>query len=82
VQWLVNSMKERPNSIAYFGDDTTDEDAFFELRTKGVTILVGGQRRSWARYHTAGPLAVAAVLQELVTKLERPAVVRRSRRKT
>jgi alpha,alpha-trehalase len=81
VRWLVDSMKERPNSIAYFGDDTTDEDAFFELRNKGATILVGGRRRSWARYYTAGPPAVAAVLQELVVKLEGPAVVRRSRRK-
>ena len=40
MRWLQDSMTERPDSIAYFGDDTTDEDAFFELRN-GVTILVG-----------------------------------------
>jgi trehalose-phosphatase len=78
VRWLRDSMTERPDSIAYFGDDTTDEDAFFELRSKGVTILVGPRRRSWARYRIAGPPAVAALLRGLVTKLEGRSVVRRS----
>jgi trehalose-phosphatase len=78
VRWLQDSMKERPGSIAYFGDDTTDEDAFFELRNTGVTILVGPRRRSWAHYRIAGPPAVSALLQGLVTKLEGRSVVRRS----
>lgn len=72
VRWMQNSMAQRADSIAYLGDDTTDEDAFFELRADGVTIFVGPMRRSWAQYHIAGPSAVAALLQELVTKLEVP----------
>jgi trehalose 6-phosphate phosphatase len=70
VRWLQESMMERPDSIAYFGDDTTDEDAFFELRRNGVTILVGPRRRSWAHYCVSGPPAVAALLLGLATKLE------------
>jgi trehalose-phosphatase len=82
VRWLLDSMNVRPRSITYFGDDTTDEDAFFELRRSGVTILVGQLRRSWAHYHVAGPAAVAALLQDLVTKLEGRSMPRRSLKKT
>jgi trehalose 6-phosphate phosphatase len=70
VRWLQDSMRQKPDSIAYLGDDTTDEDAFFELQSDGVTILVGPMRRSWAHYRIAGPSAVAALLQGLVTKLD------------
>jgi trehalose 6-phosphate phosphatase len=70
VRWLVSSMAKEPATIVYFGDDTTDEDAFFELRDKGVTVLVGPCRRSWARYCVAGPSAVASQLQGLAIKLE------------
>jgi alpha,alpha-trehalase len=65
VRWLLSSMPKKPLSIVYFGDDTTDEDAFFELCDKGVTVLVGPCRRSWARYFTPGPSAVAGILREL-----------------
>lgn len=70
VRWLVSSMAKEPASIVYFGDDTTDEDAFFELRDKGVTVLVGPGQRSWARYCLAGPSAVAGQLQRLARELE------------
>jgi trehalose-phosphatase len=82
VRWLRDSMTERPDSIAYFGDDTTDEDAFFELRSNGMTVLVGPRRRSWAHYRIAGPPAVAALLQGLASKLEGRSVVPRSSWKT
>ena len=70
VRWLVNSMAKEPASIVYFGDDTTDEEAFFELRDKGVSVLVGPCRRSWARYWVAGPSAVAGQLQQLAREFE------------
>jgi trehalose-phosphatase len=70
VRWLVSAMAKEPASIVYFGDDTTDEDAFFELRDKGVTVLVGPCRRSWARYCVAGPSAVAGQLQQLAIVLK------------
>ena len=41
----------------YFGDDLTDEDAFFALRDDGVTILVSEETRpSWAKYRAMGSL--------------------------
>ncbi len=35
----------------YFGDDTTDEDAFKMLRSNGIAVLVGAPKRSYARYY-------------------------------
>jgi trehalose-phosphatase len=35
----------------YVGDDVTDEDAFMVLKKKGLTILVGNQAGSKARYY-------------------------------
>lgn len=52
----------------YFGDDVTDEDAFFALRERGVTFKVGAQPRpSWARYRVASPQDVAAALSEMTS---------------
>jgi len=70
VRWLVSAIAKKPASIVYFGDDTTDEDAFFELRDRGVTVLVGPCRRSWARYCVAGPSVVAGLLRELAIRFE------------
>ncbi|MGO9604346.1 MAG: trehalose-phosphatase [Candidatus Binataceae bacterium] len=53
----------------YFGDDTTDEDAFREIRDNGVGVLVGATRPSWARYRVDGPRDVARLLQELAEGL-------------
>ncbi len=35
----------------YFGDDTTDEDAFRELKSEGITIRVGLKKSSKAEYY-------------------------------
>lgn len=62
----------------YFGDDATDEDAFAALRNCGITVLVGGRRRSLARYRIGGPAQVVAVLAGLAAAIgaerARPAV--------
>lgn len=34
----------------YIGDDVTDEDAFEELRNRGITIFVGRPKKSYAEY--------------------------------
>jgi trehalose-phosphatase len=53
----------------YFGDDLTDEDAFRELKGRGVTVLVGRQRPSAARYRVESPSEVARVLKAMAATL-------------
>jgi trehalose-phosphatase len=53
----------------YFGDDRTDEDAFAELVSRGVGVLVGAARPSLARWRVAGPADVARILSALATAL-------------
>lgn len=53
----------------YFGDDRTDEDAFAELASRGVGVLVGEARPSLARFRVASPAAVARVLTALAAAL-------------
>jgi trehalose 6-phosphate phosphatase len=54
---------------AYFGDDTTDEDALSALEGKDVGILVGAERPSHAAYRVDGPAAVLDQLYSL-TRME------------
>jgi alpha,alpha-trehalase len=53
----------------YFGDDLTDEDAFREIGDSGITILVGVERRSAARYRVENPSDVARVLRAMASAL-------------
>jgi|SRR5579875_3507106 trehalose 6-phosphate phosphatase len=58
----------RERLAVYFGDDATDEDAFFVLRDAGVTVKVSAQPRpSWARYRVASPHDVVAALSEMAS---------------
>ena len=61
---VVALKKRAPKSYvtAYFGDDTTDEDAFAALAKNDIGVLVGAERESLAKYRVDGP---AAVLREL-----------------
>ena len=55
----------------YFGDDLTDEDAFFALRENGVAVRVGVQTAaSWARYCVASPAQVVAALAEMAAVVD------------
>jgi trehalose 6-phosphate phosphatase len=59
-----------PATPIYFGDDATDEDAFFALRDDGVTVLADGENRpSWAKYRVAGPSGVVEALAEVASEL-------------
>ena len=47
-QVALGNAKIVPLSI---GDDATDEDVFFALRDKGLTIYVGEPKQSYAQYY-------------------------------
>jgi trehalose 6-phosphate phosphatase len=70
VRRLLDSMAESKPLAVYFGDDTTDEDAFFALRGLGITVRVGAPQRSWAQYRISSPNNVAGVLGDLLAVLE------------
>ena len=59
-------------ATTYLGDDLTDEDAFRALaQHRGVGVLVGEARHSFAPYRIEGPSEVAALLEELVAIVQR-----------
>ncbi|HYK64102.1 MAG TPA: trehalose-phosphatase [Patescibacteria group bacterium] len=69
----VRSFKDRlPRTFVsvYFGDDTTDEDAFGALDHDDFGVLVGAPRPSRARYRVASPHAVARELRSLASSFE------------
>jgi trehalose 6-phosphate phosphatase len=66
----VVALKKRvPASYvtAYFGDDTTDEDAFAALGQEDVGVLVAAERDSLARYRVEDPAAVLHELRSLAS---------------
>ncbi len=68
VKWLLKALKlDGPGVEPIFvGDDLTDEDAFRELRDRGVGILVGRpEHRTYARYALRDPGEVEKFLQEI-----------------
>jgi len=66
---LLREVGPPESAPVYFGDDTTDEDAFHEIRNDGVGVLVAAARPSWARYRVDGPSDVARLLEELAREL-------------
>jgi trehalose-phosphatase len=66
VRILADDGSERRVAV-YFGDDVTDEDAFYELGGHGVTVKVSAQPLpSWAKYRVASPQGVVAALAEMM----------------
>jgi trehalose 6-phosphate phosphatase len=55
----------------YFGDDITDEDAFYALRDGGITVRVGDSAPSWAKFRVASPTEVVETLTAVADALER-----------
>ncbi len=71
VRTLMKELGEPEPFPVYIGDDTTDEDAFYEIRNDGLGILVGPMRPTWARYRLDGPSDVARLLAQLASEAGR-----------
>jgi alpha,alpha-trehalase len=70
VLWILRALDlDVPDVIPlYLGDDTTDEDAFREVRDRGIGILVAETPRpSAASYCLRNPLEVKQFLEVLIT---------------
>ncbi len=67
--WLLAREKFKHADAQLFpiciGDDTTDEDAFKTLEKKGMAVLVGGERPSYAHYYLKDTGEVIQFLEEL-----------------
>jgi len=51
VLWFLKKLAQGKKALpVYIGDDTTDEDAFKALKKRGLTIRVGKQKGSAAKY--------------------------------
>lgn len=72
LRWLMQAQNLDPGrfTMIYIGDDVTDEDAFRELASDGIGILVAKtDQDTRANYRLADPAAVQAFLQQLSAKL-------------
>ena len=68
IEFLMRDAGFSGPSTVYFGDDTTDEDAFHALaKVGGITVLVGAERASFAQYRIDRPKDVADLLARLAT---------------
>jgi trehalose 6-phosphate phosphatase len=69
---VLRSAFPPPRVIAYFGDDTTDEDAFAALGPGDLGVLVGPDCSTLAHYRVDNPAAVAAELTALAAAVSHP----------
>jgi trehalose-phosphatase len=73
INHLLARLNDKSLMPVYFGDDPSDEEAFFVVRRAGgATILVGADRDTHAEYRVDAPEDVAAALATLADALERP----------
>lgn len=68
VKWIIRSLKLRDYLPVYIGDDETDEDAFREIKNKGLTIKVGNSKYSLAKYYLKDVRAVYIFLMNYPSK--------------
>ncbi len=72
VRWLLDALDLKNESVVpiYIGDDLTDENAFREIKTDGIGILVAEEKKkSDARYVLGDTDAVRAFLKKLSTMI-------------
>jgi trehalose 6-phosphate phosphatase len=72
ISHLLDQLKDKSLMPVYFGNDPSDEEAFFAMRrASGATILVGGDRETHAEYRAEGPADAIDALSVLADALER-----------
>lgn len=69
LRFIVSQLQDKTLRPLYIGDDTTDEDAFEEIRDEGVGILVAEEERdSAAHLRLHDPEEVRLFLQHLASR--------------
>jgi len=69
VLWIMNvlGLSWSDHKVFYLGDDTTDEDAFRIIRTRGTSILIAGKsKKSAADYRLSSPEEVKCWLEQFL----------------
>ena len=69
VRWIMKALdlSWEDHTVFYIGDDTTDEDAFRAVNSRGVGILVSDQeKKSAAHFRLASPEEVGKLFKQLV----------------
>jgi len=56
----------------YFGDDITDEDAFRALDGKGISVVVGKRKGSFAKYFVDTMDDAIPTIEQIIAAAERP----------
>lgn len=69
--WILQELGlDSPDVVPIFiGDDSTDEDAFKELIERGIGVMVGEARATYARYRLSDPGEVREFLYRLAGAL-------------
>ncbi len=71
VSWIIKALNINWDDalVIYIGDDTTDEDAFRAIRTRGLGILVSGiDRISFADFRVSSVSEVEKLFKSILNK--------------
>jgi alpha,alpha-trehalase len=74
IRWIIKALKLswENASVIYIGDDTTDEDAFRMLRTRGTGILVSEKvRESTADFYVKSTEEVKRLFEKIIKTPQR-----------
>jgi trehalose-phosphatase len=70
AEWLLARqtfiLGDQPIVAIYLGDDVADEDAFKAVQNKGLTVLVGKPKKSYAQYYLKNSSEVMQFLRQLM----------------